>query len=142
MIVIDASIFGKLFLAEEDSAAAQSLVNHAIASGEELTAPSSLLYESLSIALRHGVPFKAVLGLFDRMIAAGLAIHEPTEAELLTAEKITTAGHPKAGYPALYDSIFHAMAIERGGVFVTADRRHIAKARQFGSVTLLSDWRP
>jgi len=34
------------------------------------------------------------------------------------------------------------MAIERGGTFVTADRKHVEKTRAFGSVQLLSDWRP
>jgi hypothetical protein len=57
----------------------------------------------------------------------------------LRAEKIDTTGHAKSGYPALNDSIYHAMAIERGGVFVTADRRHFAKSKQFGSVVLLAD---
>jgi predicted nucleic acid-binding protein len=142
VIVIDASIFGKLFLAEDDSASAGALVSHALESGEEMVAPTALLYESLSIALRHGVPFKTVLTLLDHLRAVGLAIGEPSEAELLTAERITTTGHSKTGYPALNDSIFHAMAIERDGVFVTADRRHVAKAKQFGSVVLLADWRP
>ena len=34
------------------------------------------------------------------------------------------------------------MAIERNGVFVTADKRHFAKAKQFGNVVMLADWKP
>jgi predicted nucleic acid-binding protein len=142
MIVIDASVFGKLFLAEDDSSAAAAVVNHAIANGIEFIAPTALLYEALSIAVRHGVPFRAVVELLDGLRAGGLMLHEPTPAELMTAESITTTGHKKTGYPALNDSIFHAMAIERGGLFVTADQRHVAKTKQFGSVALLADWRP
>jgi len=142
MIVPDASIIGKLFLVEEDSPAAEALIDHAIANEVVLAAPSALLYEVLSIAIRHSVPFELVIDLTHRLRQGGLGLQEPTSAELLTAEKITTSGHTKSGYPALNDSIFHAMAIERGGVFVTADKRHFAKAKQFGSVILLADWRP
>lgn len=64
------------------------------------------------------------------------------ECVRLRAEKIAATGHVKSGYPDLENSIYHAMAIERGGIFVTADQRHFAKTRQFGSVVLLADWEP
>lgn len=70
----------------------------------------------------------------------GLAIEEPTVQDLATAEKIATSAIPGNGYPTLFDSIYHAMALERGGIFVTADQRHIAKAAQFDSAVLLADW--
>jgi hypothetical protein len=34
------------------------------------------------------------------------------------------------------------MAIERHAMLITADRRHFAKAGNFGHITLLADWRP
>src|SRR5262245_38156388 len=129
MIVPDASVIGKLFLAEKDSQAAEALVEHAIAT-DDLVAPTALRYEVLSIAVRHSVHFERVLGLLDKLRLAGLEFQEPTRAELVKAEKITTTGHSKTGYPAVNDSIFHAMAIERGGVFVTAVKRHFAKTKQ------------
>ena len=142
MIIPDASVVGKLFLREEDSPVAEALIGHTISHNVKFVAPAVLLYEILSIAVRHSVPFELVLNLVDKLRSGGLDLQDPTSAELLTAEKITTSGHRKTGYPALYDSIFHAMAIERGGVFVTADRRHYAKTKQFGSVVLLADWQP
>jgi predicted nucleic acid-binding protein len=142
MIIPDASVIGKLFLSEEDSPAAEALVQHALANDLGLIAPAVLIYEVLSIAVRHSVPFGYVLDIFDSLKRGGLDLREPTRAELITAEKITTTGQAKSGYPALNDSIFHAMAIERGGVFVTADKRHFAKTKHFGSVVLLADWRP
>jgi predicted nucleic acid-binding protein len=142
MIIPDASIIGKLFLAEEDSPAAEALIRYAITNDIALVAPAALLYEALSIALRHTVPFAAVLELLNRLRTSGLTLCEPTVGELMIAEKITTTGHKKTGYPALNDSIYHAMAIERAGTLVTADQRHVAKTKQFGSVTLLADWQP
>jgi predicted nucleic acid-binding protein len=142
MIVVDVSVFAKLFLDEPDHGSAETLFSHALETELPLVAPSLLLYEALSIALRHGVPFGKVVELLGRLRTAGLEISEPDEIDLLLAERITTTGNKAAGYPGLQDSIYHAMAIQRGGTFVTADARHVAKAGQFGHVTLLADWRP
>ena len=142
MIVLDASVFGKLLLDEPDRSQAQSLIEHALVRREGLLAPSLIVYEILSIALRHNVPFSVALEMLAKLRSSGFAIEEPTVKELQGAERIATAGHAKSGYPALEDSIYHAMAIERGATFVTADRRHVSKTRQFGNVVLLADWQP
>ena len=49
-------------------------------------------------------------------------------------------GHPKSGFPSVYDAAYHVMAISDGGVFVTADKKHVAKTRPFGHVCLLGDY--
>jgi predicted nucleic acid-binding protein len=41
-----------------------------------------------------------------------------------------------------YDAVYHGLAIARGGVMVTADRRYVLKARRSGHLQLLADWRP
>lgn len=41
----------------------------------------------------------------------------------------------------MYDSIYHALAIETKGVFITADRRHFVKTECFSHICLLSDWK-
>jgi len=56
------------------------------------------------------------------------------------AEWISKTGHANSGYPAMYDSIYHAIAIEASGVFITADRKHYSKANSFGSICLLENW--
>jgi predicted nucleic acid-binding protein len=141
MIVLDASVFAKLLVDEADRPKARALIERSLVQGEGMIAPSLLVYETLSIALRHGVPFGEAMDLLGKLRLSGLSIEEPTVGELIRAEKIATAGHAKSGYPALEDSIYHAMAIERGGTFVTADKRHFAKARQFGNLVLLADYR-
>lgn len=141
MIVVDVSVFAKLFIDEPDHARAEALFSHALETDLPLAAPSLLLYEALSIGLRHGVPFIEISKLLSRLRLAGLDLAEPTESELLLAERIATTGK-SAGYPGLQDSIYHAMAIERGGTFVTADARHVTRAGQYGHVLLLADWRP
>ena len=42
----------------------------------------------------------------------------------------------------LFDTLYHAVALERDGVLVTADERYLRKARTFGNVISLVDWRP
>lgn len=142
MIVVDASVFAKLFLDEADRPEAEALFAYVAEHDLILVAPTLMVYEALSIGLRHDVPFKSILGLLESARAIGLQILEPSAGELTVAERIATTGNKGAGYPALQDSIYHAMAIERGGTFVTADRRHVTKAGKFGNVSLLADWKP
>jgi len=142
MIVLDVSVFAKLFLDESDHAEAEALFTYVTEHDIAFIAPTLIVYEALSIGLRHDVPFQSILSLLESARAAGLQILEPGIEELMTAERSATAGNKAAGYPSLQDSIYHAMAIERGGMFITADRRHVTKAGTFGNVTLLADWKP
>ncbi len=141
MVVVDSSVFLKLILDEPDSSEAADFFRHAIRNRIELTAPSLLLYETLGVALHHSIPFGEMLELLDIQRAAGFRLIEPSRSVFLLAGKIAASGSRAAGYPALQDSIYHAMAIEEGGVFLTADKRHVLRASQFGNIALLSEYR-
>ncbi len=39
-----------------------------------------------------------------------------------------------------YDACYHAVALEAGGVFITADNQYISKARQAGGIVSLRDF--
>jgi predicted nucleic acid-binding protein len=142
MIVVDASVFVKLLKQEEDSDLARSFIDQLLDRGQDYLAPSIVLYEALSAALHIELPLESVGSLFQGFRELGLMIEDPTSEELALAEKIARSEAPGGGYPALFDSIYHAIAIERGGTFITADRRHVTKAGKFGSITLLADWKP
>jgi predicted nucleic acid-binding protein len=49
-----------------------------------------------------------------------------------------TERHPVS----FYDAAYHATAIVRGGVFVTADERYVAHASYHGAVVALQEWTP
>ena len=66
---------------------------------------------------------------------------DPTTRDFDLAMEISSNGNRQAGYPDWEDSIYHAVAINRGHTFVTADSRHVSKASAFGHVLLLADWR-
>ena len=42
----------------------------------------------------------------------------------------------------LFDTLYHAVALERNAILVTADERYLRKAKALGSVISLTDWRP
>ena len=142
MLVIDASVFIMLFRDEEETAAAREMLDALIARAQPFLAPSIALYEVLSNALHYERPFTEVADFFSALQPLGLSLEELTRADLSRAETICTARAPTGGYATLIDSIYHAMAIERGGTFVTADRRHVDKTAHLGHVILLADWRP
>ena len=141
MIVVDASVFNKLFLDEPDRPQAQALFRHAIQHDIPLFAPQLLLYEVLSTALHYQVPFGEVHELLALQRAAGMRLVEPSLAVIRRAQEIATSGNAKAGHPALEDCIYHALALEAGALFVTADRKHVAKTKPFGGIQLLADWK-
>jgi predicted nucleic acid-binding protein len=141
--VLDASVLVKLFRREEDSESARSGIVRCAERGWLLMAPHLMVYEVLSVSLHYEVAFDIPLGLISDMRSAGFRLLHPTPDEFRRAEEIATTRPDAIGRPPqLKDSIYHAMAIERGGTFVTADRRHVEKTRQFGHVVALGDWRP
>lgn len=139
MIVIDASVFNKLYLQEPDSDLALSLFRYLIEHDIERMAPNILLYEVCATALHYGIAFSDIHLLLHIQRDAGLRLIEPSLKVLEKAEKIAKIGNKKAGFPTLHDSIYHALAIEFHGIFVTADKRHIAKTHSFGAVCDLKD---
>ena len=40
-----------------------------------------------------------------------------------------------------YDASYHALAIENGGIFLTADKKYYEKTREIGSVMLLQNYK-
>jgi predicted nucleic acid-binding protein len=142
MLVLDASVLVKLFRDESDSAVAYSLVKHCADKQVAFLSPGLALYELLSVALHYEVSFTVPIELVKRLRQTGFRLVEPSAREILKAEQIARANSPSHGFPQLKDSIYHAMAVERGATFVTADAKHLARTRSFGHITLLADWRP
>lgn len=141
-LVLDASILVKLFRDEPDGPLARAAVVHCAERRVIHIAPDLALYEVLSVALHYGISFDIPVRLITDLRKAGFQLLEPGAEELKKAEVIATMKTPAHGFPQLKDSIYHAMAIVRGGTFLTADRRHFEKTRGLGSVQLLADWQP
>lgn len=140
-LVIDASVFNKLFLKEDDTPDAQAFLKGAITKHTPLIAPTLLRMEMCKVALHYGVAFSVPLEILNAHISVGLELIDPSDAVWEQAETISRHGHKKSGFPSLEDSLYHALAIRAGGVFVTADERHLLKTvADFGHVVALKDW--
>lgn len=140
MIVVDASVFNKLFLNEPDRNKAQDMFRLSILRDIPLIAPQLLLYEALSAALHYQIPFIEIHKLLEMQREAGMRLVEPSLTALKLAHDIARHCNDKSGYPSLPGCIYHALALAEGGVFVTADKKHASKTSGFGSVKLLDEW--
>lgn len=140
--VVDASVFNKLFLNEPDRDQVQAFFRHCGEQRHETIAPSLLMFETYRTALHFGLPVSVPLSLIDGLGGLGFSLVEPEPEVWEKAQAIASSGHPKSGYPDPEDSLYHALAVTRGGMFITADQRHVAKAKAFGHLCLLADWTP
>ena len=142
MIVLDASVFVKLFREEEGSEGAHTIFRGALNGQFELVAPEIMKYEVLGVAVHYAVPFITIISLINDLHESGFEFLHPTPEEMLLAEAIATTPAVDGGYADLFDSIYHAIALSRDGMFLTADPRYVARAGHRGSVQLLGDWQP
>jgi predicted nucleic acid-binding protein len=140
MYVIDSNVFSKLFIEEADSEQAQQFFIACLQQDVPLIAPTLLKYEVLQTASYYKHPLEAALQLLDSYSELSLKLQDLNAQAWAIAEQISQTGHLKSGFPSLYDSCYHALAIEQGLVFITADKRHFVKAEAFGHIMLLKEW--
>ncbi len=140
IIVPDACVFAKLLHPEPDSDEAKIFFKTCAAVNARLVIPELFFYEVAEVTRYHKAPLARTLDLFAVHSNAILTVSTPDRQTWLLAEEIANQGHDKSGFPSMYDSIYHALAIRLKGVFLTADRRHYAKAKQYGHIQLLEDW--
>lgn len=140
MIVIDSNIFAKLFVEEADSWQARSFFKYCINNNIPLTAPTLFFYEVLQIGVYYNFPVGEIYDLINEYLKFDLNLLELNRQDWLEVEKMTQSWHYKSGFPSLYDSSYHIVAIARDSIFLTADKRHQSKTNQFGSIELLDKW--
>ncbi len=139
-VVVDANIVAKTFLDEADSQVALDVFGACLENEVPIIAPDLLKYEVAQTALRHKVSVKTVFKIFEDQISTLVDQQAPSLEAWQKAEEIFSHGHVKSGYPSMYDSIYHAIAVVEDGVFITADKRHYEKVKSFGHIVLLENW--
>jgi len=142
LYVVDANVFAKLFIEEVDSDQARKFLKHCVQQEISLLAPSLFTYEILQIAIYYNYPIQKALAVVDDYRAFNLTTTELNADQWMLAESMTQSGHRRSGFPSLYDSCYHAMAVKNDCLFLTADKRHAAKTESFGHLQLLKDWKP
>jgi predicted nucleic acid-binding protein len=114
--------------------------------------------ESLRIAYKNEDADLTVLALtfweigsylsrkFDAKTAASVFNHFQNYAFLqamLTLEEAALAVNIMTKHPGVsfYDASYHALALNKGKVFLTADKKYYEKAKKLGHIQLLRDYR-
>ncbi|MBU2646535.1 type II toxin-antitoxin system VapC family toxin [bacterium] len=139
LLVVDSSVFNKLYLDEPDRDKAVYLFSLSVSKMTQLIAPTLLFYEVVHTSQSYGLPSKTIIRLLNRQTEKNLILLEPSLDHIQKALEIIETGHPKSGYPSIYDSIFHAIAIVEDTFLVTADKKHFAKTKSLGHILLLDD---
>ena len=140
-IVVDANVIIKTIIKETGSNAAFEFLRACVSKKIEIIAPNLIQYEIAQIAVKKGVSIDKAIDKFEERVSSLIKLKSPDRFTWLQAEKICRSGHEKSGFPSIYDSIYHAIAIIEDGVFITADKRHHAKSKDFGHIVLLEDWK-
>ena len=139
-LIPDSNVFMKLLFEEFDSHEAKVFFKTCALSETQLLVPELFKYEIAEVTRYFNTPLSKTLDLFDAHEQSILTVISPTKAMWLLAEEITQQGHQKSGYPSIYDSIYHAIAIKEKATFITADKRHYQKSKSFGHIQLLENW--
>lgn len=137
-LVIDASVAAKWFLLDADDetgieAATDVLV--ALRSGEaQAVQPVHWMLEVAAVMVRRQpARSEAALALLD-------ALDVPVADDL---EVLLRAARLAADLDAhLFDTLYHAVALSREALLVTADRRYFERAAGVGSLEILDRWPP
>ena len=140
VLILDASVFNKLFLDEAEKSQAVSLIKQASLVGFSLRAPTLIELEICKSALHYEVPFRHALDLLGSLKQSGLRLDQPSHTLWEKAERMCKTHEKGQGFPTLIDSLYHCLAIDLKGIFVTADMKHIRKANHFGHICALQDW--
>lgn len=125
---------------ETDSEAARRFLQACAIEKARILVPEHFLYELVNVSQRLNIAIQNTLELFEAMKGSILTVVTPGHSAWLLAEKIANDGHEKSGFPSIYDSIYHSLAIESEAVFATADKRYYAKAEHHSGICLLKDW--
>ncbi len=138
-VVIDSSVFSKLFLDESDSDLAVEFFTALVERGIKMVAPTLFLYEIFNVAHHYHLPPSEIFGLLEKYRLSNLTLINPSEKHLAKAGEICKVGHVKNGFPSFYDAIFHAIACLEKGILVTADKKYTEKTKSFKHICMLSE---
>lgn len=137
LFIVDSSVFNKLYLKEDGREEALYFFERSAKKEATLLAPTLLYYEVISTAQFYHLPLETIEDLLEEQITSTLILIEPQVEHRSKALQIIQQGHPKSGFPSIYDAIFHALAIVEKGTLITADKKYYAKTKTLGHIKLL-----
>ncbi len=135
LYIIDASVLLKLFIEEtQNLKEAIAVQTDFLKNKIQLGMPSFCLYEILNTLCRQ-FPDKAMISL-SQILMLNISEYrlnlENSYRALTIMQKF-----PKVSF---YDASYHAIAIENGGMFITADENYYKKTRSLKHIKLLKNY--
>jgi len=121
---IDASVFIKIIIKEDDSHLALKLM-HSIKESKIIN-PTLFEYEIMRICITTNTEIALVTDLLYAYKMSNLELKQPTLKDINKAKEIMDECK-NVGMPSFYDAIYHAIAINNGSTFVTADNKYFHK---------------
>jgi len=142
--VLDANVFLEYIYGRPLQGQAKQIFEDAVLEHIQIMVPSLALDEITEVLcgnLNQITDVERHLKFIEKMAEADvLSIIVPNIQTRMKAIEIARSGNPKSGYPELTDALYHALAIMNDAVFITNDKRHIAKVAVFGHIAMLSDY--
>ena len=114
-VVIDSNVAAKTFSEEPDAVQGIALLRTCVVRNIRILVPDMFAYEIAAIANKKAYPIEPVLGFFRETMDALMDVRFPSADAWLQANDICQQGNAKSGYPPIYDSVYHAMAIIENG---------------------------
>ncbi len=141
--VLDANVFLEYIFDRHFAYVSHQLIKSAIIKQSQIFVPSLLLDEITEVLcgnLNDTEVIQKHLGYIEHLAKEDvIKIVVPNCKVRMKAIEIARTGHKKSGFPELSDSLYHALAIFNGAVFVTNDIKHYRKVKQFGNIEKLSE---
>ncbi len=137
LYIVDASVILKWFLKEaECQEEAISLQNHCDESLIQLAIPHYAYAEIFNIFVRN-------LSLERALAYSSRVLNYFNKEYAITIEMVSLAFEiiKKVDCEvSFYDAGYHALAMQEGGTFITADEKYYKKTRKHGSIMLLKNY--
>ncbi|MBI2464220.1 type II toxin-antitoxin system VapC family toxin [Candidatus Peregrinibacteria bacterium] len=137
LLVVDASVILKWFLHETTPGQNEALLlrQDFLLKKIFLAYPHYALAEVFNIMSLH-FPHNKALSAFSQLF--NFRIHDyPITLELASLALEITSQFTKVSF---YDAGYHALALQNGGTFITADKAYYVKTRKKGHILLLDQY--
>ena len=142
--VLDANVFLEYIYNRSLQEKARQIIQDAILEKIQVMVPSLLLDEITEVLCGNMDNIENVelhLQYIEKIAASEvLNIIVPNIKVRMKALELARTGNKKSGFPELTGCLYHALAIMNDAVFITNDKRHIAKVKRFGHIAKLSDY--
>lgn len=148
MLVLDASIYLHFFIQNPHQELASKVFKHILKGSEKAFSPEFVLAEITNVLAKpvnslNDEQISVYLSLIEKMVATGSLELVSVNFELIrAAARLATWDIPNGqGRISGYDALYHALALQLGCRFLTADRRHYNKTHStLGNVVLLDEY--